>query len=196
MEIFVVLPSCPTLCDPMDWQVRLPCPSLSPGVCSNSCPLSRCLSKANSVTVTEKKWVVASPWCLSTKEILFGETDREKEGNPLAIFPYSVLGISACLSKKYTDIIIFLAHMINLWICYCVTNVISLKYRPFLTFLIRIYHNLGGMYMWNCLFLLFSTDSRSSRYKIENKHLTSINTWRLGYLFLESLCNCSCCFGE
>ena len=34
--------SCPTLCSPMTWSTpRLPCPSLSPGVCSDSCPLSR-----------------------------------------------------------------------------------------------------------------------------------------------------------
>ena len=33
--------SCPTLCDPMDCSMPgFPCPSLSPGVCSNSCPLS------------------------------------------------------------------------------------------------------------------------------------------------------------
>ena len=32
--------SCPTLCDPMDCMqhVRLPCPSPTPGACSNSCP--------------------------------------------------------------------------------------------------------------------------------------------------------------
>ena len=29
---------CPALCDPMNCS-RLPCPSLSPGVCSDSCPL-------------------------------------------------------------------------------------------------------------------------------------------------------------
>ena len=29
---------CLTLCDPMDWgHTRLPCPSLTPGACSNSC---------------------------------------------------------------------------------------------------------------------------------------------------------------
>ena len=37
--------SCLTLCDPMvTWDLqhgRLPCPSLSPGTCSNSCPLSQ-----------------------------------------------------------------------------------------------------------------------------------------------------------
>ena len=34
--------SCPTLCDPMALQhARLPCPSLSPGVYSNPCPLIR-----------------------------------------------------------------------------------------------------------------------------------------------------------
>ena len=33
---------CLTLCDPMDCSMpRLPCPSLSPGVCSNSCSLGR-----------------------------------------------------------------------------------------------------------------------------------------------------------
>ena len=30
-----------TLYDPMDWHARLPCPSLSPRVCSDSCSLSR-----------------------------------------------------------------------------------------------------------------------------------------------------------
>ena len=37
-----VTQSCPTLCDPMvtKQHTRLPCPSLSPWVCSNSCPLS------------------------------------------------------------------------------------------------------------------------------------------------------------
>ena len=39
---FLVAQLCPTLCDPMDC-ARLPCPSLSPGVCSDSCPSScRC----------------------------------------------------------------------------------------------------------------------------------------------------------
>ena len=34
--------SCPTLCNPMEWQhARLPSPLLSPRVCSNSCPLSQ-----------------------------------------------------------------------------------------------------------------------------------------------------------
>ena len=32
---------CPTLCNPMHCSTRLPCPSLSPGVFSSSCPLSR-----------------------------------------------------------------------------------------------------------------------------------------------------------
>ena len=37
-----VTQSCLALCDPMDCMqhARLPCPSLSPGTCSNSCPLS------------------------------------------------------------------------------------------------------------------------------------------------------------
>ena len=37
-----VAQSCLTLCDPMDWlqHARLPCPPLSSGVCSDSCPLS------------------------------------------------------------------------------------------------------------------------------------------------------------
>ena len=37
-----VAQSCPTLCDPIHGleHTRLPCPSLSPGSCSNSCPLN------------------------------------------------------------------------------------------------------------------------------------------------------------
>ena len=35
-----VTKSCPTLCDLMEEHVRLLCPPLCPGVCSNSCPLS------------------------------------------------------------------------------------------------------------------------------------------------------------
>ena len=39
---YSVAKSCLTLCDPHELQhARLPCPSLSPGVCSDSCPLSR-----------------------------------------------------------------------------------------------------------------------------------------------------------
>ena len=37
----LVAQSCLTLCDPMDCSIQLPCPSPSPGVCSNSCPLSQ-----------------------------------------------------------------------------------------------------------------------------------------------------------
>ena len=32
---------CPPVCGPLDCSSRLPCPSLSPGVCSNSCPWSQ-----------------------------------------------------------------------------------------------------------------------------------------------------------
>ena len=32
---------CPTLCEPMDCSTSVPCPSPSPGACSNSCPLSQ-----------------------------------------------------------------------------------------------------------------------------------------------------------
>ena len=36
-----VTQSCLTLCNAMEWQhARLPCPSPSPGVCPNSCPLN------------------------------------------------------------------------------------------------------------------------------------------------------------
>ena len=38
---YSVAQSCPTLQPHGLQHVRLPCPSLSPGVCSNSCPLSR-----------------------------------------------------------------------------------------------------------------------------------------------------------
>ena len=35
-----VAQSCPNLCDPMDCNARLPCPSPTPGAYSNSCPSS------------------------------------------------------------------------------------------------------------------------------------------------------------
>ena len=35
-----VTQSCPVLCDPWTEHTRLPCPSPTPGACSNSCPLS------------------------------------------------------------------------------------------------------------------------------------------------------------
>ena len=37
----LVTESCSTLCNPMDWDAKPPCPSLSPRVCSNSCLLSQ-----------------------------------------------------------------------------------------------------------------------------------------------------------
>ena len=40
LYVVVQSPSCVRLCDPMDQHARLPCPSPSPGACSNSCPLS------------------------------------------------------------------------------------------------------------------------------------------------------------
>ena len=44
--------SCLTLQPYGLWHTRLPCPSLSPGVCSNSCPLSECCHPATSSSVT------------------------------------------------------------------------------------------------------------------------------------------------
>ena len=44
--------SCPTLCNSMEQHTRLPCPSLSPRVCSNSRPLSRWCHPTISSSVT------------------------------------------------------------------------------------------------------------------------------------------------
>ena len=42
IKVVAVQPLCPSLCDPMGLQhIRLPSPSLSPGVCSDSCPVSQ-----------------------------------------------------------------------------------------------------------------------------------------------------------
>ena len=47
-----VIKLCPTLCDPQGLQhARFPCPSLSPRVCSNSCPSSRWCHPAISSSV-------------------------------------------------------------------------------------------------------------------------------------------------
>jgi len=41
LQLSLVAQSRPTLCDIMDCTPRPPCPSPTPGACSNSCPLSR-----------------------------------------------------------------------------------------------------------------------------------------------------------
>ena len=49
----LVIHMCPTLCEPMDLQhARIPCPSLSLGICSNSCPLNRWYHPTISSSVT------------------------------------------------------------------------------------------------------------------------------------------------
>lgn len=46
----------------------------------------------------------ALPWCLSTKVVLFGDTERVQEESPFAIIPYYVLGIiSTWIFMKCTD---------------------------------------------------------------------------------------------
>ena len=47
-----VAQSCPDLCDPVDYSDRLPCPSLSPGACSNSRSLSQGCHPTISSSVT------------------------------------------------------------------------------------------------------------------------------------------------
>ena len=52
-NIFVVQPlSCVWLCNHMDCSTRLPCPSVSPAVCSNSCLLNRWCHPTVSSSVT------------------------------------------------------------------------------------------------------------------------------------------------
>ena len=56
-----VIQSCPArrLCEPMDCSTPVPCPSLSPRVCSNSCPLSQWCH----LTVSSS----AAPWWITVK---------------------------------------------------------------------------------------------------------------------------------
>jgi len=52
-----VTKSCPALCDPMDYSPpRLPCQSVSPRVCSNSCPLSQWCHLTISSSATLLSW--------------------------------------------------------------------------------------------------------------------------------------------
>ena len=62
-----VTKSCPALCNPMD--TRLPCLSMSPEVCSNSCPLSqRCyLTITSSATQTYTHSLGSVSWRTLTK---------------------------------------------------------------------------------------------------------------------------------
>ena len=50
-----VAKSCPTLCDPIK-HTRLPCPSLSPWVCSDSCPLSQWCLWSPMVLLNSMAW--------------------------------------------------------------------------------------------------------------------------------------------
>ena len=54
---------CLTLCDPHRLQhARVPCPSLSPGICSNSCPLSQwCYPAISSFVVPFSSWLQSFP---------------------------------------------------------------------------------------------------------------------------------------
>ena len=62
-SIVAVTQSCPTLCDPTRLhQARLPCPSPSPEVCSNSCPLSQwCHSTISSSVAPFSSWLQSFP---------------------------------------------------------------------------------------------------------------------------------------
>ena len=64
-----VAQSCLTLCDPMDCSmpsfpvlhVKFSCPSLSPGFCSNSCPLSQWCHPIISSSVVPFSWLQSFP---------------------------------------------------------------------------------------------------------------------------------------
>ena len=86
-----VVKFCLTLCDAIDWlqHTRLPCPSRSPGVCSNSCPLSQ--------------------WCLptiSSSVILF--SFHLQSFLPSGSFPMSQLFTSSGLSIGVSALVLLL----------------------------------------------------------------------------------------
>ena len=65
-----VTKSCPTL-QPHGLQLaRHPCPSLTPGACSNSCSLSWWSSLLQSVQLLSRVWLFATPWTVTRQASL------------------------------------------------------------------------------------------------------------------------------
>jgi len=111
----LVAQSCLTLCDPMDCSMpRLPCPSLSPGVCSDSCPLCRwCYPTISSSAIPLSSCLQSFPASGSfTMSLLFASGGPSIEASasvlPMNIqdwFPLGLTGLIFLLSKGLSRVL-------------------------------------------------------------------------------------------
>ena len=98
-----------TLCNPMAW---FPCPSLSPGVCSNSCPLSRwCYPTISSSVAPFFSYSQSFPASGSfPMSHLFTSDDHNTGASVLAsVLPVNIqdwfpLGWTGCISLQFREL--------------------------------------------------------------------------------------------
>ena len=105
-----VTKSCPTLCDPHELQTWLPCPSLSPGVCSNSCSLNQwCHPTISSSVTCFSFWLQTFPaagsfsisWLFTLGGQIIGDS-ASASVLPMNIqnwFPWELTGLISLLTK-------------------------------------------------------------------------------------------------
>ena len=82
---------CPTLCDSMQ-HARLPCPSVSPGVCSISCPLSQWCHPTFSSSV--------APFSFCLQSFPASHIVKTTKGSAIVLGPWSDLVMSFMWLKK------------------------------------------------------------------------------------------------
>ena len=111
-----VTKSCPTLCDHMDCSTLGLCPSLSPGVCSNSYPLSQWHYPITSSSVTHipasgPQPFPASRSCPTSRLFALGGQSIRASASasilPMNIqgsFPSGLIGLTFLLSKRLSKV--------------------------------------------------------------------------------------------
>ena len=121
-----VAKSCLTLCDPMDClqHSRLPCPSLSPRACSNSCPLSRwCYPTISSSVIPFSSCLQSLPASRSLPVSWLFTSDGQSTGASAAAsvlpmniqgwFPLGLTGFISLQSKGLSRVALFIFFYLN-----------------------------------------------------------------------------------
>ena len=133
---YSVTKSCPVLCNPHELQhPRLPCPSLSPRVCSNSCPLTWWRHPTISSSVTHLTSCPQSfPASESFQMSQFASGGQSIGASasvlPMSIqgwFPLGLTGLISLLSKGLSRVF----YSTTVWKHY--SSALSLLYGPTLT---------------------------------------------------------------
>ena len=87
-----VAQSCPPLCDPMDCS-RLPCPSPSPRVCSNSCPLRQwCHPTISSAVALSSSCLQSFPASASFSMSQLFTSGSQSFGASVSVLPMNIQG--------------------------------------------------------------------------------------------------------